>query len=72
MQAIVSKLIELIFSQLKPEQIKNFVDAGLDAIENKIDKTENKWDNLTIQPLINAIRGVLDIDDKKYGSDKEE
>jgi hypothetical protein len=71
MQAVISALLTQLLSKLDAEDVKDFVDAGLDKLEDKIAKTETKWDDALVQPLIDATRTVAGIEDKKYGTDKE-
>lgn len=54
------------------EFIKEFVDAGLDRIEDKYIKGEvDTPAEIAISLVIKMIRNLLNIDDKKYGIDKE-
>ena len=73
---MLAKLIGIaiteLFKNLKPEQIKNFIDTGLDALENKqIEGEVDTAKEQAIAGIIALVRDLLDIDDKKYGSDKE-
>lgn len=77
MNELIQKLLATGISQLiknlDAEQIKNFIDAGLDAIENKqiVGEVDTPKEQL-IAGIIATIRKILNIDDKKYGSDKEQ
>jgi hypothetical protein len=48
---------------LTPENLKLFVDAGLDAIENFVEKSETDVDNKIILPMCKLIRNTFDIPD---------
>lgn len=76
MNEVITKLVGLaitqLFKNLKPEQIKNFIDTGLDALENtQIQGEVDTAKEEVIAGVIGLIRTLLNIDDKKYGSDKE-
>lgn len=71
MQAIIGSLLRELLKKLDVDLVKEIVDGVLDKIEDKIKATETQWDDALIQPLIDTIRTVAGIDDKKYGSDKE-
>lgn len=69
---LVGLAITQLFKNLKPEQIKNFIDTGLDALENsQIQGEVDTVKEQTIAGIVGLIRTLLNIDDKKYGSDKE-
>jgi len=73
---MVAKLIGLaltqLFKNLDAEQIKNFVDSGLDALENKqIEGEVDTAKEQAIAGIIKIIRELFNIEDKQYGSDKE-
>lgn len=70
--SIVGFLVRELLKNLDKETIKEFIDTGLDMIENKIDSTETTLDNTAIEPLIDLIRDTLDIADEDYGKDKVE
>lgn len=73
---IMQKVIEIIFGQLigalDPETVKDVIDGVLDKIENKVADSSNKIDDATVLPLIKLLRSIANIDDLKYGSDKQE
>lgn len=70
MQVIIATLLRELLKKLDAETVKNIVDGVLDVVEDKIAATPNKWDDATVQPLIDTIRALAVIDDKKYGKDK--
>lgn len=70
MQKVVGLILEQLMNQLDPETVKDFVDRGLDALEDKVAKSENSWDDMAVKPLVAAARKILDIEDSRYGSDK--
>lgn len=48
---------------LSPETLKRFADAGLDAIEDAVAKSESTWDDMVVLPLCQQIRDAFDIPD---------
>ena len=68
---IITGLGELI-KLLDAETVKNAVDSLLDKIEDKqIIGEVDTIKEAAITTAIKAIRTILSIDDKSYGSDKE-
>lgn len=70
MQTVIATLLRELLKRLDAETVKGLVDSLLDKVEDKIAATPNKWDDATVQPLIDTIRSLAAIDDKKYGNDK--
>ena len=71
-QKIIGMALTQLFKYLDVETVKEFVDRGLDAIENKhIDGEVDTLKEEAITQAISLIRKILNIDDAKYGSDKE-
>ena len=50
-----------LFSFLKPETVRGFVDSGLDKLEAMILASETKYDDTAVLPIISMIRSVLGI-----------
>ena len=70
-QKLVGLALSQLFKFLDPETVKEFVDAGLDKLENKhIDGPVDTIKEEAIAGAIALIRKFLNIDDLKYGSDK--
>jgi len=59
---LLAALMTALFKLLSPENMKAFVDAGLDAIEDYIASTPNKVDDRLL-PLIGVIRKTFNIPD---------
>ena len=70
MQVIIATLLRELLKKVDAETVKELVDTVLDKVEAKIAATPNKWDDSTVQPLIDTIRSLASIDDAKYGTDK--
>ena len=60
---ILSTLIGLVLRTLTPELLKEFADKVLDWVEDAVERSENKIDDLTVLPLCNMIRSSFDIPD---------
>lgn len=71
MQTVLATLLRELLKQLDQETVKEIVDSVLDKVEEKIAASPNKWDDAVVQPIIDATRNILGINDKDYGSDKQ-
>jgi len=60
---ILVMLLEQLIKMISPEMVSTMLDAGLDAIEEYIAKSESKIDDATIIPLISMIRTSFNIPD---------
>lgn len=60
---ILGVLLNKLFSALTPEMVKDFIDGGLDKIEDKIASTSTQVDDKLVLPIIELIRKVFDIPD---------
>jgi len=60
---LINVLVASMAALLTKEQVKSVLDQAFDAIENKIEETETKWDDRAFLPLIKALRSALDIPD---------
>ena len=63
MKDLLLKLIPTLLGLLKGDVLKKAVDALLDAIENAVEKSENKVDDAIVLPLCNLIRNTFNIPD---------
>lgn len=71
MKSTVLHFLASLFRVLPIEDIRDFIDAGLDKIEDKhIEGDIDTPQESVIAGTIAVIRGIMMIDDKKYGSDK--
>lgn len=72
-QKLIGLALAQLFKLLDPETIKEFVDAGLDKLEDKFINGEvdtNK--EVAVRGAVDFIRKLMNIDDKSYGTDKEQ
>ena len=63
MKSLLLKLLPALLSLLSPEVLKKGMDALLDAIENAVEKSENKIDDAIVLPLCKLIRETFNIED---------
>ena len=71
MQAqLIKMLMTALLAVLTPENLKKFVDAGLDAIEDAVEGSSSKVDDAVVLPLCRTIRSTFDIPDNDL-PDKE-
>ena len=59
----VAAMIGAVLALLPEETVKSFVDAGFDAIEDKVKATDNKIDDAVVLPIMNKIRKTFNIPD---------
>ena len=63
LDAVIPAIVALLVEVLKPEQIEKVADKALDWVENAIAKSENKYDDEIVVPLIGIIREAFKIED---------
>lgn len=57
------KLVGTLLSALPTDVAKKAIDGALDIVEDAVEKSEKKWDDIVVLPLIALIRRVFDIPD---------
>ena len=62
-EKLIMWLVGEMISRLKAEDIKVWIDKGLDMLENKIAETPNKADDMVVLPMIGVLRSALSIPD---------
>ena len=63
-EKIISLIIENLLTLLPAEQVRKACDMGLDKIEELVEKSENKFDDAIVLPIIRkAIREPFGIED---------
>lgn len=60
----IQSLITALMTQLDSAAIRRFVDAGLDALEDMIEKSETTLDDQIALPLIGQVRKAFDLPDR--------
>ena len=69
--ALIGSILRELLKKLPPDLIKDVVDTMLDKLEDKIKDTSTQLDDAIVLPLIELIRKTLNIEDSKYGIDKQ-
>lgn len=62
-EKLIGWLVATMLERLKSEDVKEWIDQGLDMLEDKVAETSNKTDDLIILPLITILRGAMSIPD---------
>jgi len=60
---ILTYLLPGLLKILSPETLKKGVDALLDVVENSVEKSENKVDDMIVLPLCKVIRDTFGVED---------
>ena len=69
---IVTPIVNVLLSLLPVELAKEFIDKGLDSIENAVAKSETKWDDALLIPIMNKLRDAVSVPDSgKYADNVE-
>jgi hypothetical protein len=59
--------VKMFIDKLDPEDLKKWMDMGLDIIEDKVADSPNKTDDMIVLPLCRLVREALSIPDNDYG-----
>ena len=70
--SIVSGIINTLLGLLSPEVAKKALDSALDVIEDAVEDSSNKIDDVIVLPLCRKAREILNIPDEDIYSDSEE
>jgi hypothetical protein len=62
-EKLIVWLVSIMMQRLKSEDMKKWIDQGLDMLEDKIAETPNKTDDLVLLPLIGIMRDAMSIPD---------
>jgi len=63
MKTALIAMLQALLAVLNEEQVKGFIDKGLDFLEDKIEASKTTWDDTMILPIINHFRKIMDIPD---------
>lgn len=63
LEVAIPAIMGLLIKMLKPEQLEKVADKALDWVEVAISKSENKYDDQVILPLIAIVREAFKIED---------
>lgn len=60
---IVQKVVSWLVDLLDEDLVKRGLDKAFDYIEDEVRDSSSKWDDLTILPVIKALRKALDVEE---------
>lgn len=60
---LIGKLVDWLINLIDEDMVKRALDAMFDAIENKVQESENKFDDRLVLPAIALLRRSLTIPD---------
>lgn len=60
---LLKMFIKMVMERLTPELLKEWVDSGLDYIEEAVETSETQIDDVLVLPVINLIRTAFDVPD---------
>ncbi len=63
MKTALIAMLQALLAVLNEEQVKGFIDKGLDYLEDKIEASVTTWDDVMILPIINHFRKIMNIPD---------
>ena len=64
--------VTMFTEKMEPEEIKHWIDAGIDMIEDKVKESPSTLDDAVVLPLCNLVRKALSIPDYEDEPKKEE
>lgn len=60
---IVKSLVAAMVAVLSPAKVREVLDKAFDAVEQKVQSTETQWDDVTVLPMLGALRAALNVPD---------
>ncbi len=65
--------VEMFVEKLSSEDLKKWVELGLDLLEDKAEASENKIDDMLVTSFAAMVRGAMNMEDNdEEGEEKEE
>lgn len=61
--SLVAMILSTALSYVHEADYKIAVDAVIDRLEDKIEASENKWDDTILVPVLAKVRELLDVPD---------
>ena len=62
-EQLISMIVSMAIERLSEADLKKWADTGLDFIEDSVEASENKYDDMVVLPLCRTIRASFDIPD---------
>ena len=63
MKTALIAMLQALLAVMNEEQVKGFIDKGLDYLEDKIEASVTTWDDTMVLPVIAHFRKIMDIPD---------
>ena len=63
LESMVAALFSVILKRFPKDVVKDLLDMLLDQVEDYIDATPNKYDDMILNPIIKTLRDYFDIPD---------
>lgn len=60
---LVKAIVAAMVKMLTPAKVKSILDKAFDAVEKKVKDSKTHWDDVTVLPMLKALRKALDIPD---------
>lgn len=60
---LISAILEGVIRTLPTDAVKGGLDKFLDFVENAVDKSDNKFDDAIVTPLLKALRAQLGVEE---------
>ena len=55
--------VEMFISKLTSEDLKKWIEMGLDLLEDKADESANTVDDMLVTAFASMVRGAMDMED---------
>lgn len=62
-EKLIMWLVGMLLERVKSEEVKKWIDAGIDLLEDKIVETPNKVDDMVVLPVLKILREAMSIPD---------
>jgi hypothetical protein len=66
-ERMLVKALEIVIAMamkfLTPDRVKAWISIMLDNLEELVDRSDPKWDDIIFKPQIQLVRNLLDLED---------
>ena len=63
LKSVLSALIPIILGLLTPHQLRRFADMAMDFVEDAVQDSTNKVDDIVVLPILQRLRDTFNIPD---------
>ena len=60
---LVKLIVQAMTELLSAENVKKVIDMAFDKLEDKVKDSSTQWDDITVLPMLKALRAALSIPD---------